>query len=309
MQRLRDERGAVGVMVALLMVPLIAFAAISIDVGAMWAERQQLQNGADAGALAVAQDCARGECGAPARTAQDLATANSRGAAVSANTVDVRADQVSVGTSSTVKHLFAPVLGIRSSTLSAHATASWGAPSGGTALLPIAVSWCDFQAQTGGGVPTSSSTSTIAWPTEPGTPCVGPDGAAVPTGYRWLSGSGGSCRATSSTASGFRSSGDGSAPSGCGPGDVAALRDRTVIVPVFDSFSGTGVDGSYGIYGYAAFTITGYQFGGQYSWGSSCSGADRCLQGHFTRFVDLSDEFHSSSGAPQLGADVVSLTQ
>ena len=52
MQRLRDERGAVAVMVALLMVPLIGFAAIAIDVAAMWSERQQLQNGADAGALA-----------------------------------------------------------------------------------------------------------------------------------------------------------------------------------------------------------------------------------------------------------------
>ena len=43
MQRLKDERGAVAVMVALLMVPLIGFAAIAIDVAAMWAERQQLQ--------------------------------------------------------------------------------------------------------------------------------------------------------------------------------------------------------------------------------------------------------------------------
>ena len=40
MQPLRDERGAVAVMVALLMVPLIACAAIAIDVAAMWSERQ-----------------------------------------------------------------------------------------------------------------------------------------------------------------------------------------------------------------------------------------------------------------------------
>ena len=73
MQRLKDERGAVAVMVALLMVPLIAFAAIAIDVAAMWSERQQLQTAADAGALAIAQDCARGTCGNPAQTAQSLA--------------------------------------------------------------------------------------------------------------------------------------------------------------------------------------------------------------------------------------------
>ena len=79
MQRLRDERGAVAVMVALLMVPLIAFAAIAIDVAAMWSERQQLQTAADAGALAIAQDCARGACGDPAETAESLAVANVNG--------------------------------------------------------------------------------------------------------------------------------------------------------------------------------------------------------------------------------------
>ena len=76
MQRLKDERGAVAVMVALLIIPLIAFAAIAIDVAAMWSERQQLQTAADAGALAIAQDCARGTCGTPAQTAQSLALAN-----------------------------------------------------------------------------------------------------------------------------------------------------------------------------------------------------------------------------------------
>ncbi|WP_418606589.1 pilus assembly protein TadG-related protein [Georgenia sp. SUBG003] len=50
------------VVVALLMVPLIGFAAISVDVAASYAERQQLQNGADAAALAVAQECALDGC-------------------------------------------------------------------------------------------------------------------------------------------------------------------------------------------------------------------------------------------------------
>ena len=72
-QRLRDERGAVGVVVALLMVPLIGFAAIAIDVSAMYAERQQLQTGADAGALAIAQDCAPGACGSPGADRTDFA--------------------------------------------------------------------------------------------------------------------------------------------------------------------------------------------------------------------------------------------
>ena len=64
MQRLRkDERGAVAIIVALVMVVLLGFAAIAVDISAMWAEKRQLQNGADAGALAIAQDCAKGACG------------------------------------------------------------------------------------------------------------------------------------------------------------------------------------------------------------------------------------------------------
>ena len=51
MQRVKDERGAVGVVVAMLMVRMVGFAAISIDAAALWNQRLQLQTGADAGAL------------------------------------------------------------------------------------------------------------------------------------------------------------------------------------------------------------------------------------------------------------------
>ena len=70
------ERGAVAVIVAIMMVVILGCAAIAIDVSAMWAEKRQLQNGADAGALAIAQNCARGACGTPSTTAQTYAVAN-----------------------------------------------------------------------------------------------------------------------------------------------------------------------------------------------------------------------------------------
>ena len=56
-----DERGASAVLVAILLVPLLGFAAIALDVGALYVERGQLQNGADAAALAIAQDCSDGD--------------------------------------------------------------------------------------------------------------------------------------------------------------------------------------------------------------------------------------------------------
>ena len=76
MQRVRDERGSVGVVVAMLMVPIMGFAAISIDAAALWTQQLQLQTGADAGALAIAHDCGLGACGTPSLTAQQMATSN-----------------------------------------------------------------------------------------------------------------------------------------------------------------------------------------------------------------------------------------
>ena len=53
----RDERGAVGVLVAVLLAGgvLLGLGAMVIDVGQLYQERAQLQNGADAAAVAVAK--------------------------------------------------------------------------------------------------------------------------------------------------------------------------------------------------------------------------------------------------------------
>lgn len=73
----RDDSGAVAVLVGILIGGgvLLGLGALVVDVGQLYAERAQLQNGADAGALAVAKSCARGAC-APA-TATSYADANS----------------------------------------------------------------------------------------------------------------------------------------------------------------------------------------------------------------------------------------
>lgn len=63
MRRLSDDDGAIAVVVALLAVVLFGFGALVIDVGALYSERRQLQVGADAAALAIAQACAGGDCG------------------------------------------------------------------------------------------------------------------------------------------------------------------------------------------------------------------------------------------------------
>ena len=52
-----NEQGAAGVLVAVMMLVLIGVGAIAVDVGQIYAERAELQNAADAGALAGAQIC------------------------------------------------------------------------------------------------------------------------------------------------------------------------------------------------------------------------------------------------------------
>ncbi len=59
--RARDDRGAVSIIVAVLLASgvLLGMAALVVDVGNLYVEREQLQSGADAGAIKVAQSCAQ----------------------------------------------------------------------------------------------------------------------------------------------------------------------------------------------------------------------------------------------------------
>ena len=330
-----DERGAVSVVVALLMVPLIGFAAVAIDVAAMYAERSQLQSGADAGALAIAQDCGRGTCGATSRTAQTYAHLNLTNASSTATVTALSGSQVTVRNSGTKQHLFAPVLGINSTVIGTSATAAWGSPTGGTAILPLAISWCEWQAQTGGGLPNGTTARVISLPTEAAKPteptepaqptelsepaqpteptvpieptdkCTGPSGQAVPGGFGWLPTAPGTCETTSRIGVQLRPSLGTTPPGGCSPADFKAQQGKTVILPLFDASS----ENQYQVYGYAAFTITGYYFAGQDKWSSPCSGSESCIKGYFARLVDLSDLFTYGPSAPPLGAAIVQLTQ
>jgi putative Flp pilus-assembly TadE/G-like protein len=60
----RGERGAIGVLVAVLIGGgvLVGMGALVIDVGQLYQERAELQDGADAAALGVAKTCAIGAC-------------------------------------------------------------------------------------------------------------------------------------------------------------------------------------------------------------------------------------------------------
>jgi Flp pilus assembly protein TadG len=303
-----DERGAAAVVISLLLVPLLGFTALAVDVGAVYAERARLQVAADAAALAVAQDCARGACGNMQVTANTLVAANAGEATAAPPVLSSHPTSVTVTGSHPTEHWFAPILGFDSTRVSATATVSWGAPNAGTAMLPLTFSWCEFAAQTGGGLPSGTTVRTILLPKKSNTGCTGPSHAFVPGGFGWLVTDGGTtCRATSAVG-GRSDSEPGNNPSkGCSPADLRALEGRTVLLPIFDQYGGTGSHAWYHVYGYAAFTITGYYFAGQYSLNKPCSGSERCISGYFTRWVDLSDAFTTSPTAPDLGAEILRL--
>ncbi|CCG02933.1 Putative uncharacterized protein [Blastococcus saxobsidens DD2] len=316
--RSHDERGATAVLVALLMVPLIGFAALAVDIAAVYSERQQLQNGADAAALAIAHDCAKGlpNCSAYQVTADDLTTANydEAGSVQGAATVDLdlAAQEVTVTNPGTQGHWFAPVLGEDSTTVSASATVQWGNPGSGTAVLPLAFSKCAFDAVTGGGAPTGDMPVTVTLPKKADDGCTGSSGNPMPGAFAWLLTDPDVCRATTDIDETVASDPGNSVPDECTNEYFQNLLGKTVLLPIYEDVSGTGAGAEYTISGYAAFTITGYDFASKYtsSPAPDCGGpgsSGRCIAGFFTEYVDSSGEFTPDPAAPDLGATTVRL--
>ena len=86
-RRRRDDRGAVGVLVAILIGTGVLFGmgALVIDVGQLYQNQAELQNGADAAALAIAKSCVAGSC--TPSVATSYADANASG--LTGGTADV----------------------------------------------------------------------------------------------------------------------------------------------------------------------------------------------------------------------------
>lgn len=312
MLRLSDDRGAVAVIVAILMVPLLGFVAISLDMAATHAEKQQLQIGADAAALAIAQDCARDECGDPKVTAQTLAIENSNSGNAEADLPTVptsESGRVTVENSAVREHWFAPVLGIDSTSITTRASAGWGAPTGGTAALPLILTLCDFSKHAVNGRPSGIEQTII---TTPSGNCLETDGKGsphwVPGGFGWLAPDKKKSCYTTTEVGDEASSSPGNNMNQC---DISTIRNKTILLPLFDSADpnsrgGNGNNAWYLVHGYAAFHVTGYYFSGQ-KWNAPCSGNQRCIRGYFTTMVQSDPDFDYGPGAPDFGAAAVQL--
>jgi Flp pilus assembly protein TadG len=308
-RRLAGERGASAVIFTMLLVPVLGFAAIAVDIGSLYAEQARLQVAADAAAIAVAQDCARGNCGDMLATATALVRANDGEATTLQPQLSSSPLSVTVTGSTPKEHWFAPVIGHDSTAVTATATVGWGGPTQGTAVLPLTFSYCEWLQQTGGGVPSGTTVRTIYFTKTSGTTgCTGPSHNIVPGGFAYLDTPSGKCEAASARNSRSYSSTGNSVPSDCSTADFSAWIGSTVLLPLFEESGDTGSNAWYRVYGYAAFKLTGCALGGQYTTSPKpCTGNARCVSGYFTRFVELSDAWNYSPDAPQMGSSILRL--
>lgn len=315
---LRAERGATAVIVGIMLVPLIGCLAIALDVGALYVERAQLQNGADAAALAIAFDCADDEgCGDSAALAADFTNDNANDGA--ANVLDPDIDltnQTVTVTDSTrvagtdqdaIQHPFAALLGITETTVRATATAEWGGP-GSAPVLALTLSWCEFQASL------ADPLQHILIQTDTNRECRhAPSEEIIPGGFGWLDDPSDSCQATLALdPSGelwLGSDTGGNITSDC-QSTLTALRDTAVLIPIFDLTRGTGAAAEYRVFAFASFTITGWSFPSTRvndPDAPECNGNCRGIQGVFTEWV--STDTAIGLGGPELNATQVRLTQ
>lgn len=333
----QKERGAAAVVVAFTMVVLLGFAALAVDVGAMYAEKAQLQNGADATALAIAGDCAQGiNCAtamadADNHLASDNANDGSSGlfsvTQPSSNSVRVETNaQANGSTNDSFALFFAKVLGNDTTVIHASAVASWGSPSAAT-TLPWTISKCVYEKYlspsqladltatgTFSGDPTPTHVLLRYDENAPDFPGCAPQNGYAPGGFGWLDRENG-CSAYVDLANSEMGNEPGNNfPSECN-GILATLKDEPIMLPIFSTATGTGQHATYELIGFIAFQVTGYKFGGGPTVTSldpaapSCTGNCRGIQGYFTRYVSLEEGLSTTGGSPNYGVTVVSLTE
>jgi len=272
-----SQRGAVSVIVAMMLVVLLGFGAMAVDVAMMYAERAQLHNGADAAALAIAQKCARNssdvDCSDTSSLAASLANTNAndnlsnvKSIALSKTTRTVTvtvASQEAGHTPNQVSLFFARVLGFNTAEVNALATVNWGSPTKGTTVFPLTISICQVRGQYG-VMQLLRMHGTGANPS-----CnYGPAGAFVEGGFGGLKQDANSCGAlidiSKSTAGGDTGN---NPPPNCEvtlngwAADMTSGKDVIILLPIFNAVTGTGTNAVYGLKTFAAFKVAGWKFG------------------------------------------------
>lgn len=309
--RLRDERGATAIIVALTMFVVLAMAALVIDVGASQARRAQLQEAADAAALAIAQQCvdapattvascASSVIGGATTTAQELAVANVNDRSVTVGTPVFTASTVKVTASSNQVGFFSRIFGVDSTSLAASAKAQWAQP---VTPLPLAYHECNLPAPSNNTVFIESDILNVNLAT---CPLLGAVTGLL--GARWAPDA--NCSFDVNLLTYVNGVLSNVLPSQC-VSMLASLIGKQVLIPVYDQvlgpivINGVLLGNGYQVQKYALFTVTGYDFQSVNALGltlggpMNISGSPQCavvlgiqfpltcqgLQGKLTQFV------------------------
>lgn len=330
-----SEHGGIAVIVAILMVVLLGFAALAIDVARLYAERAQLQNGSDAAALMMAQKCAKNDadanCSTTSPLAADLANNNaidnlSNVKSISLDkinrTVTVRVGAKEAGSApNSVSLFFAGALGIRSAEVNARSSVKWGSPVKGTTPFPITVSICQVRGQTG-----VMQLLQLHGKNANADCFYGPSGAAVEGGFGGLQQDAAVCGATIDIAT-SKAGGDtgNNPPQYCDAtlngwaADMNAGKDVILLLPIFNVVTGTGTNAIFGLTTFAAFKVAGWKLGStglpntfhnrspDVPSALECREPCRGIIGTFVKYVSLADGYTLGPVNPD-GATIVEMT-
>lgn len=336
------ERGVIAPLAAILMVALMGFGALAVDVGAIYSEKAQLQNGADSAALAVAQACANSPCPAdPKGMAASFANGNALDA--SSNVVSATIDDGTVDVTTATpegaggEHFslyLARVLGVNSVQIEASAQAQFGG-TWAAHVVPLAFSKCEaglsltpglqfFPIHGGDAAPSKSKKD------PPVCPYKSSSGSELPGGFGWLDDANSDCSVLVNI---LEDEGwVGSDPGGDSNGNcstmfanwalaLAADEDVEILVPIFDDSAGTGEGAEFKILAFGAISLRGWNLAGGtktpenymeddatvLKTSLSLGEDDRGIYGEFVRIVTL-DEAAVLGGPEEYGADAVKLT-
>lgn len=316
-----DDRGTVAIVVALFLTALAGVAALTIDVGAMLVEHRALQNGADAAAIAIAQDCVASLASPPGPTPCDPGAAQTTattyfapagtmfGDSASASvdlptpTYDGKVGVVTVVGETDLPPIFASFLGVDEPLdVAAAARARWGPVTALDTAFPLVV--CD------GALPSVDvGPDTLVVPDPgPGAPNVC-DGAPLEQSFGWTPPDD---PAACTTAIGLLPATtidvDQADAEPTSAGCLAAIddlhdaidsgnpADRTRVLAVYDPDAGSA--GARPAYALIGFEFTGAHFGGRTShaspgsWSPACDVTDptvRCIEGTVRAVVPTLD--------------------
>lgn len=318
MTRVREqpERGTSAVIVAIVMLVLIGFAGLGVDVTSAYAKSQEIQNAADAAALATAQHCAKQDSGctdgSQAGPATSLAQEN---VLIQVETVHAwdtypAGNRVTIEVTAEHQNVFAGALGFNSFTVVREATAQWDSPKNGVVTLPLTISACTFFEQAvkdEHGQPVLDSLMEI-WQPQGGSN----NGKCSwhkdypPGGFGWL-GDGKSCEVPIDINDPWVIGDSGINVLQCVKDDIFSKislgKPVTVLLPVFDGIKKVKGDDFYHIMRFAVLEVEGmqYQTGNPSSHPADFKCVNKpsptnsysktCIKGTFAGWVEVDGEY------------------